>query len=422
VTHPLVGDASQPAEELHCPSHRPLLTDLTSRPALNGRMDAIVVPATRSVGHLELAMQLAQAVGCVLVVFCSRAVAAEAVDARARQFSGLRWIAIDVPPGYRHALLNFSSTEHRNVSWRRSDLSLKRNLGLLLARLAGWERIFFLDDDIIGVSPEQIRNVAGWLGPKPGQFTAAGLRVVDFPDNSVVCHAYRRIGGAEQDVFVTGSALGAYVGPMAPFFPQIYNEDWFYFFDDVRRRSVAAAGFAGQLGFDPFDVRRARSEEFGDVIAEGLMSQLAYDRQAPRRLGRAFWRKVLVKRRTWLEEVSALAKERDDRTVYAAVLAALEELDTFTAEDCVRYIVAWQDDLDVWERRFCRIQAQSKVSDALRMLFGELKWFSGGVETAQPPVASPAYVAASSRAWLGSVKKSNASPGRTALTPAEARA
>ena len=31
---------------------------------------------------------------------------------------------------------------------RNSDLSIKRNTGLLLARMLGWDRIFFLDDDI----------------------------------------------------------------------------------------------------------------------------------------------------------------------------------------------------------------------------------------------------------------------------------
>jgi hypothetical protein len=54
---------------------------------------------------------------------------------------------------------------------RRSDLELKRNLGLLLARLHSWGKILFLDDDIgdtvndvsVGISMEAVGRVAAQL-------------------------------------------------------------------------------------------------------------------------------------------------------------------------------------------------------------------------------------------------------------------
>ena len=36
------------------------------------------------------------------------------------------------------------------------DLSTKRNLGLVLARMLGWQRLMFLDDDIYGISSQEV--------------------------------------------------------------------------------------------------------------------------------------------------------------------------------------------------------------------------------------------------------------------------
>jgi glycosyltransferase involved in cell wall biosynthesis len=54
---------------------------------------------------------------------------------------------------------------------RRTDTSLKRNVGLLLARSVGWQRIVFLDDDITVEDPADLRRAVALLGPH----YAAGL-------------------------------------------------------------------------------------------------------------------------------------------------------------------------------------------------------------------------------------------------------
>ncbi len=45
-----------------------------------------------------------------------------------------------------------------------SDLSAKRNLGLVLARLHGWRKIVFLDDDIEPVGMRALARIAGAIG------------------------------------------------------------------------------------------------------------------------------------------------------------------------------------------------------------------------------------------------------------------
>jgi hypothetical protein len=56
----------------------------------------------------------------------------------------------------------------------------------------------------------------------------------------------------------------------ASFFPDIYNEDWFYLLDDDRLRPVTLVGEAIQPAYDPYrDPCRAQVEESGDDLAEG---------------------------------------------------------------------------------------------------------------------------------------------------------
>ena len=97
---------------------------------------------------------------------------------------------------------------------RTCDIGLKRNLGLLLSRLIGWERIIFLDDDISVPDHEDLRNAASLLG----DYTTVGLSNHGYPDNSAVCHAYRETKGL-QDTFVGGGALAVACSDVASFFP-----------------------------------------------------------------------------------------------------------------------------------------------------------------------------------------------------------
>jgi hypothetical protein len=79
---------------------------------------------------------------------------------------------------------------------------MKRNTGLLLARMLGWERIFFMDDDIRAVSADTVLSTVSLLGAVGHSYRTAGLSVERYPDNSVVCHARRQVG-EHQGVFVS---------------------------------------------------------------------------------------------------------------------------------------------------------------------------------------------------------------------------
>ena len=99
-------------------------------------------------------------------------------------------IVIDLQAGYSHELFRFRELHSiknelpEACSFFTTDLSMKRNIALVLARMLQWNRIFFLDDDVRDITPPDLQATVNMLS----SFSAAGPWVKNFPDNSIVCH------------------------------------------------------------------------------------------------------------------------------------------------------------------------------------------------------------------------------------------
>jgi hypothetical protein len=336
-------------------------------------LDAIIVPASRPQWNLDQAITLARAAGCWLLILCSREL--RSIDAK-RQLASRSYsnaIVVDVPKGYSHELFHFSRLAAIRDElpparhYYTADISIKRNIGLAVARMMQWRYIFFLDDDIRDVSHSELRSTVDMLG----SFAAAGLSVTEYPDNSAVCHA-NRITGAPQDVFVTGAALAVDAAVDIGFFPDIYNEDWLFFFDYAAEKRLAKSGFeVTQLRYDPFtNPRRAAWQEFGDVLAEGLFAML-HDGLAVEQATREYWGLFIEARRTFLEAITTRAEasplENRDQLV-EAVKWALKSLRKIGPDLCERYVQAWRADLIDWRGRVADISAMSSIQAALAKL------------------------------------------------------
>jgi hypothetical protein len=332
-------------------SHQDLLTQVRAVEAPQAGLDAIIVPNARPAAYLKHAIAAAKRLDAHLLLLCSlRASAADA--ALEAKLAGVRVTALDmdllppgVVPGFATDGLLRSGRFHRNV-----DTSRKRNLGLLIALLSGWKRILFLDDDIELPSPADLTAAAGLLEAHP----VVGLRNAGMPDNSVVCHALRDIGAA-QDTFIGGGALVVGEPAFSSFFPNIYNEDWFFLLDGRRLRSTAMTGSAVQGPYDPYrDTSRARGEELGDTLAEGVYG--LFDSG----LGLAdahegYWREFLPDRRriirTTIEQVQESAIEPAPKArMVASLKAAIGRSHLITPQLCVQYLRAWQEDCLCWSR------------------------------------------------------------------------
>ena len=204
-------------------------------------------------------------------------------------------------PGYSHPLFDFRGLLAIKdqlppaCGSHVTDLSMKRNIGLVLAKMLGWRRIFFLDDDIRDIAYPDLQRTVDMLS----SFSAAGMWVTEFPDNSIVCHANRVTGGS-QDVFVSGAALAVDCESDIGFFPDIYNEDWFFFFDAASKGELGNSHLkATQLYYYPFaNAERAAWQEFGDVLAEGLYALLHLNLDVAQATSE-YWGEFLEARRTF---------------------------------------------------------------------------------------------------------------------------
>jgi hypothetical protein len=203
------------------------------------------------------------------------------------------------------------------------------------------------------------------------RYQSVGMRVTNFPDNSVVCHA-NRATGANQDVFVSGSVLA--LNPLKPvgFFPEIYNEDWFFFYDDVHAGRLAWSGRnATQLHYDPFkNTQRAERQEFGDVLAEGLYA-LLHVGGGLAHADRDYWDFFIAKRRRFLQSIirrSGIAVLEVRDSMLEAVHAAMQCLRQIKPETCESYVQVWRKDREAWLRDLAAMPRVESLDAALAEL------------------------------------------------------
>jgi hypothetical protein len=382
------GKAAQPVRQLT--THRKLVSRTEQRKIDNRlTLDAIIVPASRQARNLDSAITLARAARCALIILCSHQAAPDEVQRLLEDRSFDRAVVIGLPDNYDHRLLEFralGSIKNKlpaACSYYTTNLSTKRNLGLLLALMVGWERIFFLDDDIRDIGHPDLQSTVSMLA----RYRTAGMPVTRFPDNSAACHAHRATRGA-QDVFLSGSALAVNMQQNVGFFPNIYNEDWLFFYDDAARgRLGSSARKITQLVYDPFaDPQRAAWQEFGDVLAEGLYALL------DRGLGleqatQEYWSDFLRARETFLRAIrrrADTAKWEIRDQLLLSVKAALECSVTIEPRVLERYIRGWRRDLEDWRQRVDSIRQMYTLRLALKELRLEPSVYGQAVDSGRP--------------------------------------
>ncbi|KUL38993.1 hypothetical protein [Actinoplanes awajinensis] len=333
------------ARELHHGSHAGLLQDEELPTGAPAGLDAIIVPTAWPVDALRHVMQVGNAIGCPVVALCSRDASAE----RARKLAEheeAAVLAVDVDQPLARKLPAFATDRRlREAGFgSTSDLSLKRNLGLVLARGSGWQRVLFLDDDIHIDDPQHLHRAAGLVD----DYRAVGLANHGYADNSVVCHAYREVGGA-QSTFIGGGAMIVDTFRTRSFYPNIYNEDWFFLLGDGIPFRAARAGAMRQRTYDPFaNPGRAAAEELGDTLAEGLFWLL--ETGSPDAVAEsAYWGDALYRRRRFIDLVIDLVGDGPEgERMRRALVAARGRSAAITHRLCQSFVELWQADLARW--------------------------------------------------------------------------
>jgi hypothetical protein len=363
VTFPWIPEQSE--------SHAGLLNEARTV-STRARFDAIFVPTHRPVAHLQNSIGLARRTQTPLIVACSREVnRKEVIDRAAR--ANVEAFAFDLPPE-SPLKIKFKTSEDEELSaasldWSR-DLSMKRNIGLVLARLLGWTRLMFLDDDIYSVRQHDVTALAGALN----DYAISAFIPRRYPDNSVVCHA-NRLGGGKQDVFASASGMGVRSDrDDLAFFPNLYNEDWFFFADEAANHRIAIVGKSRQRGYDPYEhPRRAACEEFGDLIAEGLYARLDIN-EGIWQVDTDYWQDFIKRRMDFHERVrEALGRvdaQHKDEAARAdiSIHTAQDQLSKITPELCQKFVQLWQDDLTEWRNYLSRLPRLHSLAEAFEYL------------------------------------------------------
>jgi hypothetical protein len=354
-------------DSFHVGSHAALLSESTHVEVSPQALDAIVVPTIRP-QSLRAAAMLAGDVGCSLIVLCSTPDQARQALAQCKPRAD-RTCVTWVPQSVEDNWLSFLTTVHPENEIERSchaDIARKRNVGLLLARICGWRTIMYLDDDIRDLTAEAVSRAVALTS----RFHAAGFEISHYPDNSVVCHAYRLIGG-KQGTFPGGSALVVDLERCDTLFPPIYNEDWLFLFDAVQNRSVTVAGAGSQLEYQPFaHSRRAASEEFGDVIAEGLY-RLIHQGADVTEATYSYWQEVLDRRLQLIDYVAAQLLVREGPVVGGALMSlasARKRLTAISPLACASFIHAWRTDVGSWRHTLVGLPVLDDIHDAAKYI------------------------------------------------------
>jgi len=360
-------------------SHIELL-ESSGQSQCRAQFDAILVPTNRPVEFLSACISLAQQTAIRLIVVCSKKVNKRQVIELAER-ENVEVFAVDLPEYPANLLLGTSfgtSTDEDLLaasSGKTRDLSTKRNLGLVIAKMLGWRRLMFLDDDIYGISAKDVDILAAALK----NHNVSVLIPRYYPDNSVACHAFR-VGGGEQGKFAGAGGMGVRCDrDELSFFPNIYNDDWFFSSEEAASRKIAVVGESQQLEYDPFgDPNRAVKEEFGDLLAEGLYARL------DARLGiadvdEAYWSAFKESRRDFLSRVAELLatrrvsdlgndEGREVRVAQVSIRAAQEQLERIDPGLCQKFIMLWQADLVEWRRYLIGLPRFESVGSALEYL------------------------------------------------------
>lgn len=351
-------------------------------------IDAIIVPTIRSPEHLASAAELARSARCQLVVLYTHDFpeGLSAVLARLRQD---KVTLLALRSGATHHLLDLAADlPQTQISGSALDISRKRNLGLLIGRACGWKSMLFLDDDIRSLSMMKLGPAALLLN----QYPVVGLQVSSYPDASVVGHARRlsKLTKRRQMLFVSGGSLLVNPQLLQGFFPPVYHEDWLCIIDHLKLGEVAIGGQVGQLTYQPFTTaQRARHEEFGEILASGLLwlvhanSRTNYQPSAAsapsddrgywqKATKESFWAQVLEQRAILLDNIIErleLTCQRDPEGLpLKSIRAARLRRDELSPEEFVSFMEKWLVNLSAWRIKLSDIPISDSVDKAVVQL------------------------------------------------------
>ena len=266
------------------------------------------------------------------------------------------------------------------------DLSTKRNLGLVIARMLGWRRLMFLDDDIYDVSKEDADGLAVGLD----DHNVSVLIPDQFPDNSVACHAHR-LGGGQQGKFASAGGMGVRCDrDDLAFFPNIYNEDWFFFSEEAASHKIARVGYHASESTTRTKILGEPSRKSSEICWPRVCMHAWTLIGISLGVDAAYWADFIESRRDFLRRVAVSLRrklktnldDKEDREVRAAQVSiheAQRQLGRIDPRLCQKFIDLWQTDLGEWRSYLTKLPHLESVVSALDHLGLDYRVFSPNI-------------------------------------------
>lgn len=222
------------------------------------------------------------------------------------------------------------------------DIPYKRNLSLLDASRNNYKTICLLDDDITLTDNDFRKARVALLS----SVDIASFHVLDYPDVSTIDHIERIILERPSRVSIGGNCLFMNVDNVHSFFPDAYNDDWYFIFSHIGSRKIVSLGTAVQRPYTPWtDLERVGFEQFGDIVIEGAKNNIKNNR--PPFFGdMSFWKEIKDQYIYRLKKLVRIATEKQEvpAEFVAAIKNGIKISETISASDFVVFLKNYQAD------------------------------------------------------------------------------
>lgn len=188
------------------------------------------------------------------------------------------------------------------LGFRGWNLGFVRNYALILSKVFRYDKVLFMDDDII----IQDTAITKTMMMKLNYRDFVGAKFIGMADDSVVGHLMRTCGGEVYE-FLSGGFLAFNVNAVSEYFLNYYNEDQIWLFLHQPTTRFETFGEVEQQQYNPFRNAsiKALSQEFGEILDEG--AEEAFNRGDSNLLiTQDFWEEICNIRINYLNQLPEL--------------------------------------------------------------------------------------------------------------------
>ncbi len=239
----------------------------------------------------------------------------------------------------------------RKLGQEKWNLGYSRNLALLIAKKMKFQKVAFIDDDIIINDISLISQTFSLLDTH----SFVGSEIIVLEDHSVVGHIAQRFGLPKKEM-ISGGFMFFKPSEIRYWFLNIYNEDWIWILTHLKNSDFLIKDTVKQNYQDPFAKGKIEIafQEFGEIIMDGFW--LAYENnEVIASFEEVFWKEIVATRIKYLNLLKKNTQINHDRRLMQLVEYAILAAKSIKLDDIKITVDKYFCHLDNFERLYKRI-------------------------------------------------------------------